>query len=211
MVQRMTAVRPADTGEVRALSRALAQAVLTDAVFAWMIPQRLRRLKRRELMFRLELETYVLPQGGLVHTVDNPGGNGLAGACLTLPPDQWRMPTAVDGRTALRWLRVFGRRLSRATSVQKAMNEHHPDEPHYYIRTIGVRPGMQGRGLGSALMRPTLDLCDSEQLPAYLEASSERSAALYVRLGFAHLGVLELPGGAPPVWPMRRPPSARQS
>jgi RimJ/RimL family protein N-acetyltransferase len=55
-------------------------------------------------------------------------------------------------------------------------------------------------------MRPTLERCDSDGVPAYLEASSERSAALYERLGFVHLGVLELPDGAPPLWPMRRPP-----
>jgi hypothetical protein len=56
-------------------------------------------------------------------------------------------------------------------------------------------------------MRPVLDRCDSDGLPAYLEASSERSAALYERLGFVHLGVLELPDGGPPMWPMRRPPA----
>jgi hypothetical protein len=37
---------------------------------------------------------------------------------------------------------------------------------------------------GSALMRPTLERCDHEGIPAYLEASSERNAALYERLGF---------------------------
>jgi GNAT superfamily N-acetyltransferase len=112
----------------------------------------------------------------------------------------------VDGRNAVRWLRAFGRQLPRAIRIQKAMQEHHPIEPHYYIRSIGVRPGRQGHGLGSALLRPTLELCDSEHLPAYLEATSQRSAALYERLGFVHLGVLELPDAAPPVWPMRRPP-----
>jgi RimJ/RimL family protein N-acetyltransferase len=86
------------------------------------------------------------------------------------------------------------------------MEEHHPAEAHYYIRWVGVRPGLQGHGLGSALMRPTLDRCDGDGLPAYLEASSERSAALYERLGFVRLGVLELPHAGPPVWPMRRPP-----
>jgi len=55
-------------------------------------------------------------------------------------------------------------------------------------------------------MRPTLDRCDGEDLPAYLEASSERSTVLYERLGFVHLGMLELPDGGPPVLPMRRPP-----
>ena len=34
----------------------------------------------------------------------------------------------------------------------------------------------------------------------------ERSAALYERLGFVHMDVLELPEGGPPLWLMRRPP-----
>ena len=42
-------------------------------------------------------------------------------------------------------------------------------------------------------MQPTLERADSAGLPTYLEASSNRSAALYERLGFVHLGVLELP------------------
>ena len=33
-------------------------------------------------------------------------------------------------------------------------------------------------------MRRTLDRCDAEGAPAYMEASSERNAALYERLGF---------------------------
>jgi hypothetical protein len=43
-------------------------------------------------------------------------------------------------------------------------------------------------------------------LPTYIEASSERSAALDERFGFLHMDVLELPEGGPPVWLMRRPP-----
>jgi hypothetical protein len=46
-------------------------------------------------------------------------------------------------------------------------------------------------------MRPTLDRCDADGVSAYLEASSERSAALYERLGFVHLGMLELPDEGP--------------
>lgn len=206
IVPRMAAVRAEDPGDVPALSVALAQAFIADAVMNWLLPQRTRRVARRELMFTLELQTYVLPQDGLVVTADDSGGDGLVGGCLVLPPDRWQMPTAVDGRTAARWFRAFGMQLPRAIRIQKAMQDHHPTEPHYYIRSIGVRPGLQGQGLGTALMRPTLERCDSENLPAYLEASSEHSAALYDRLGFVHLGVLELPDRAPPVWPMRRPP-----
>ena len=39
--------------------------------------------------------------------------------------------------------------------------------------------------------------CDREGVPAHLEASTERSAALYKRLGFVHLGELRVPSGPP--------------
>ena len=51
-------------------------------------------------------------------------------------------------------------------------------EPHFYVRTVGVRTVLQGRGVGSALMQPTLEKADSAGLPTHIEASSERSAAL---------------------------------
>ena len=204
MVPRMAAVRPADAGDVPALSAALAQAFADEAVVNWLMPQRTRRVARRELMFMLELQTYVLPQDGMVFTAGVRGS--LVGGCLVLPPDRWQMPDAADGRTAVRWLRVFGVQLPRAIRTKRVLQEHHPSESHYYIRSVGVRPALQGQGLGSALMRPTFERCDSDGVPAYLEASTERSAALYERLGFVHLGVLELPDGGPPVWPMRRPP-----
>ena len=87
------------------------------------------------------------------------------------------------------------------------MEWRHLREPHYYVRDVGVLPEMQGHGLGSKLLRPTLDRCDSEGLPAYLEASSERSAALYERLGFKLTAELRV-GGSPPLRLMRRPPVA---
>lgn len=55
-------------------------------------------------------------------------------------------------------------------------------------------------------MQPTLERADSAGLSTYIEASSKRSAALYARLGFVHIDVLDLPEGGPPVWLMRRAP-----
>ena len=202
----MAAVRVADAGEVPALSAALAEAFVDDAVVNWMLPHRTRRVARRKLMFTLELQAYVLPRDGLMFTADDGRGGALVGACLALPPEQWRWPTTMEGATALRWLLTLGLRMPRATRLERALEDRHPGDPHYYIRWVGVRPRLQGRGLGTALLRSTLDRCDGEGLPAYIEASSERSAALYGRLGFEHLGVLHLPDGGPPVWPMRRPP-----
>ncbi|MFG3252925.1 GNAT family N-acetyltransferase [Streptomyces sp. NPDC048172] len=85
----------------------------------------------------------------------------------------------------------------------------HPHEPHAYLQALAVRPGLQSRGIGGALLRLTLDRCDKEELPAYLEASSARSRAFYERHGFALRGApLRLPDGGPPMWPMWREPGA---
>jgi hypothetical protein len=67
----MATVRPADAGEVPALSVALAQAFVDEPLVKWLLPQRTRRIARRELLFTLELQTYVLAQDGLAFTADD--------------------------------------------------------------------------------------------------------------------------------------------
>ena len=128
------------------------------------------------------------------------------GANVELPPGKSTMTMPLSGAISL--VRAFGIRLPRAGRLQALFDRNHVQEPHYYIRTLGVATRFQGRGLGTALLRPTLDRCDQEGLPAYLEASTERSAALYERLGFVHLGELRIPDGGPPFWPMLRPAAA---
>ncbi|MGB0096249.1 MAG: GNAT family N-acetyltransferase, partial [Solirubrobacteraceae bacterium] len=61
------------------------------------------------------------------------------------------------------------------------------------------------QGIGSALMKPMLDRCDRDGMPAYLEATSERNRRLYLRHGFDVTGEIRLPDG-PSMWPMWREP-----
>ncbi|MXM68370.1 GNAT family N-acetyltransferase [Streptomyces sp. HUCO-GS316] len=86
---------------------------------------------------------------------------------------------------------------------------HPSDRAHAYLWMIGVAPGRQGEGLGTALLESALERCDRDGLPAYLEASNARSRMLYERLGFALTDrPLDLPDG-PRMWPMWREPQAR--
>lgn len=55
-------------------------------------------------------------------------------------------------------------------------------------------------------MAPVLERCDREGLPAYLEASSARNRALYLRHGFEVVEEVHLPADGPPVWLMWRNP-----
>lgn len=192
--------RLAEPSELDQLSVALADAFEDDPVFAWLLPRGDDRRARLVRFFKLELRHIVFP-AGRVFTTD-----GSPGASLELPPDAWKMPIRQQVAHGPTFMRVFGARLGHATALITLMERRHLREPHYYIPYVGVAPPNQGRGLGTAFMRPTLERCDREGLPAYLEATSERNAALYLRLGFQHLDEIRL-GSSPPLWRMRRAPA----
>ncbi len=130
------------------------------------------------------------------------GFGGFAGVAL------WLQPGSTPDETAL--IRVIGEtmtgdRRNAMFAVFEQMGAFHPEGPHWHLPLIGVDPASQGRGVGSALMRPVLKHCDRSGLPAYLEATSPRNVALYRRLGFQELGVVQ-EADCPPIVPMVRQP-----
>jgi len=181
-------LRLATAADVEQLRGVLADAFFEDPVLSWLMPNDRTRLAQLRRYFGIELRHYTLPRGRVWTTTD------LAGAALSLPPRMWRAPT----RVTLLEGSAFLTHLPRAARIGAAMEWRHLRGPHYYVRDVGVLPSMQGKGLGSALMRPTLDRCDREGLPAYLEASSDRSTALYERLGFRVTRELRI-GSSPPL------------
>lgn len=191
-------VRVAQLRESGPLKAALAAAFFDDPVFGWLISGGARRQARLERYFAIQL-AHALADGH-VWTSD-----GLYGAALCMPPGRWRVPPRLMAANSGRLASVFRGRLPRAVGLLAAMERRHLRGAHYYFSYIGVAPEAQGRGLGSRLMRPALDRCDEERLPAYLEASSERNAALYERLGFQCTEVLRF-AGSPPLMLMTRPP-----
>jgi GNAT superfamily N-acetyltransferase len=188
-------LRRATAEDVHGLQAVLAEAFFEDPIFGWLMPDDAKRRARLRRYFGIELRHLVLPRGRVWTTSD------LAGVALSLPPRRWRAPlgvTLLEGS-------AFGIHLLRAARLGAAIEWRHLREAHYYVCDVGVRPDMQGKGLGSALLGPTLACCDREGLPAYLEASSEQNAALYERLGFRLIRELRV-GGSPPLRLMRRPP-----
>lgn len=190
--------RVAGPGESGRLNVALGAAFFNDPIFGWLIGPGSNRQARLERYFAIQLAHSLAD--GCVWTVE-----GLQGAALCMPPGRWRLPPQLMIANGGRFASVFRGRLARAVGLLAAIERRHLRGAHYYFANIGVAPEAQGRGLGSRLMRPTLDCCDEQGLPAYLEASSERNAALYERLGFHCVEVLQF-ARCPPLRLMMRPP-----
>jgi len=177
----------------------LARAFVTDPVIAAFIregPDRAARLVRYfELECRLGFAGY-----GEIWLDDE-----SLGAAIWRRPNGYPEPLRAQLGTLPHYLRLFPREFLRASRAMNTAARVHPREPHWYLFAIGVVPEATGQGRGSALLEPVLERCDSEGVPAYLEASTVDNARLYARLGFEPRHDLELFPGVR-VRPMWREP-----
>ena len=83
------------------------------------------------------------------------------------------------------------------------MGAAHPTYPHWYLPWFGVDTALQGKGLGSQLMTPCLQIVDDTHLPAYLETPNPRTISFYQRHGFEVTGQAQA-GTCPPMTFMLR-------
>ena len=128
--------------------------------------------------------------------------DGYAGAALWLPPG-----VRPDENALITLLQRTGsaRVQKDLSAVFEQMERYHPQDPHWYLPFIAIDPCQQGKGYGSALMKPALDACDRDHAPAYLESSNPKNIPLYERHGFELLGTIQV-GTSPPIFPMLRKP-----
>ena len=191
--------------DVPALSVALARAFDGDPPMRWFLQDASRRVEQARFLFDVMLRKLHIGRDECYTTAD------VVGGALWAPPGAARLTLLQQLSLLPGMLRIFGRSLGRAQRGLAVIDAGHPREPHYYLDTLGVDPDWQGRGLGSALMRPVLERCDRERMPAYLNAGSPRSRALYLRHGFTVKEEFRLPDEGPPLWRMWRTPRPRES
>ncbi|MDN3026684.1 GNAT family N-acetyltransferase [Streptomyces sp. S.PB5] len=197
------AIRTAGESDRELVVGLLDAAFQDDPVSRWVFPgDEYRRTTHHRLM--AAFTDIVLDEGRIDVTED-----GTACALwLPMPEGDGHGADGEEGGDSYAELReVVDPENERVELIGRLTGEIHPtDRAHEYLWMIGVVPGRQGEGLGTALITSVLDRCDREGLSAYLEASSARSRGLYERLGFVAAGpVLELPDG-PRMWPMWREP-----
>ena len=171
--------------------RLLTAAFIDDPVLSWAFPDPVTRPEALAVVVR----AYV--HHGQVRTV-GPTERPDAAAV-------WSDPAGPDIPTPDQLPPVLLPHLDRLAQLDQLLGARHPaDHDHRYLRVIGVQPAERGRGHGGELLRQGLAEWDAAGLSTYLEASSPRNAALYVRHGFTPYGEpIRLPDG-PELYPMWR-------
>lgn len=196
------AARPASDRDAESMGAMFARAFADDPVWVWMCKERLRHFTRWGAPFFAAETRQYLPSSS-AWTV--PGAN--AGA-LWAPPGAWRLGFGDLVRWTPSALRLFGAHLPRSLAALSVVDKVHPREPHWYLALLGTDPDHQGTGLGSAVLRPVLDRCDTDGVGAYLESSKEANVPFYERHGFEVTGtvVMGRDRSGPPMWTMWREP-----
>jgi GNAT superfamily N-acetyltransferase len=199
----LVSVRKATRADLPRLAEVLAEAFEEDPPMRWFLPDESKRAYQIRRQFTLFLQIVHL-RNDATYTTD-----GVLGGALWVPPGRYPPPVGAQLRVLPGLIRIYGRSFARVAEGVRVMESKHPSERHFYLDSLGVERTARGKGIGSALMKPVLDRCDTDRVPAYLNAGSARSRDLYLRHGFEVTEEFELPDGGPPLWRMWREPARR--
>ncbi|MEV0587039.1 GNAT family N-acetyltransferase [Nonomuraea sp. NPDC050310] len=188
----MTAVRRAAPEEAGWVSELVATAFQPLKAVNYLLPDPAGRQEIMAANFRILVEHAMLH--GHVDVLDE----GPAVAVWFHNDREVPDPPDYDVRQAA----AVGDNVERFRVLDELFGKNHPHEPHHHLAFLAVHPESQGRGLGSRLMEH--HHAELGGLPAYLEASSPSSRALYLRHGYEPRETFALPDGTL-FWPMWRP------
>lgn len=173
---------PVQPVEVSAAALTLARAFHDDPIFSLLFGGSVPEGRARRFF---EIIANVQLHHGLVFRTP-----AMEAVSIWAPPAEWKLPNSQIARNSLGLMRVFGLRLFANLEILGRLEKAHPHEPHYYLEFIGTDPMHQGKGMGTQLMQPMIERCDSEGVGAYLESSKESNVGYYARFGFEVTQVL---------------------
>ncbi len=186
----------------------LGRAVVDDPLFAYLLPDGEQRVAGVPLMMEMFLHIG-LAHGEVWATPPPIGGVAcwLSPAHATISEEErnaagWREVQAAWGGEAVERFRAFvGDRDAAVGSLAP--------EPHWHLAWLGVEPGHQGQGIGSALVRRMTARADSEGMACWLFTFAPRNVPIYEHLGFHVTLDTTLPSSGLRLWVMAHPPLAQ--
>ena len=80
------------------------------------------------------------------------------------------------------------RGLTRGMKLLDAWKKHDPKKPHWHIDPLGVTPELQGKGIGSQIMKFYCNIIDEKGIEAYHETDRPENVPFYGKFGFKVVG-----------------------
>jgi GNAT superfamily N-acetyltransferase len=164
-------------------SHLLADAFHHDPFVSMMFPNEWIRSKAMPLAQRAAL-LQSIAAGGAIGAFE---GERLVGAAVTFPYGKYPLDAKTFARGVPSYLGaglLNAHHLPRMIGEDRLATKYKPTAPHLYVELVGVKPGEQGKGIGSKLLGHVLDAADAAGHPAFLETSNPKNVKLYERLGF---------------------------
>jgi len=119
----------------------------------------------------------------------------IIGAMNMVPWPYCKISSKEVMRLFPRILLVMGTKMWRGYLLDKALEVHHPDQPHWHLGLIGVIPNMQGEGISSLIVQRVCEWLDELEGPGYLETTIPWIVTTHKRrYGFTLIGEEQIMG-----------------
>ena len=190
--------------DVEQAAQVISQAFVDDPLFSYMLPRRRTRSKTLYKFFRAY---------GEINIKNNRGygaGEPLQGVAFWNSPQQDNVSISVKSLALFLPLlfTFYPIGYYRAKTIMQQIDRLHKkyaDEPHYYLDNIGVIPSAHGKGISSKLMRPILELADSQKVITYTDTVTPSNVTFYEHFGFQCVEQSLIENTNITVWALRRP------
>jgi len=190
--------------DLDAMSQVLAQSFAEDPLVSFILPNAKTRVQTIAKFFRAMGRLNIRNQQAF--GISDP----LEGVAVWVSPN--KPDTSASPKDLLTFIPLlfsaypFGARKARAVFRQiEAHHKKYASEPHFYLDNLGVLASARGKGLSSKLIRPFLEMADSQKVSAYTDTVTKSNVPLYEHFGFQCVEASLIAGTGITVYALLRP------
>ncbi|MBC7877082.1 MAG: GNAT family N-acetyltransferase [Anaerolineales bacterium] len=168
--------------DLKSMTQVLAQSFEDDPLVSFILPNKKTRIKTVAKFFRAMGRLNI--QNNMAFGISDP----LEGVAVWNFPDKSLSVKPKDFLTFIPLiLSSYPYKAQKARPIFRQIEANHKkyaDEPHFYLDNLGVLASSRGKGLSSKLIRPFLEMADSQKVIAYTDTVTKENVPLYEHFGF---------------------------